>query len=466
MDIKKLTIKTAREGLDKGDFSSVDLLNACIENAKKTEDLNIYLELYEDARVYAEKADKMIKEGNQTILTGIPFAVKDNILFEGHVSSTSSKILENYKGTYSSFVMEKLLEMGAVPVGRTNMDEFAMGSSTETSAFGPTKNPLDPNRVPGGSSGGSAAALPAGSAIFSLGSDTGGSIRQPASYCGITGLKPTYGTVSRYGLMALGSSLDIIGPITKTPEDAEIVYKAISGYDKRDHTSYKEIDRQCDVSKVQKIGVLKKYMDTDGIQPEVKANFKDKINELKELGYEIVEIDVPYIEYSLPVYYIIMPAEASTNLSRYDGVRYGLSVDGDTPDEVYKKTKEAGFGKETKRRILLGTYVLSHGYYDAYYGKAIQMRNKITAEMKRAFEKVDLIMTPTTTTSAFEFGSKKDPVSMYLSDVFTVSANISGMPAISIPSGLDRNNMPLGLQFIADHFCEKNIFEVAKKLTQ
>jgi aspartyl-tRNA(Asn)/glutamyl-tRNA(Gln) amidotransferase subunit A len=361
-------------------------------------------------------------------------------------------------------LQKKLKEEGVIFLGRTNMDEFAMGSSTETSAFGATKNPLDLGRVPGGSSGGSAAAVAMDGAMISLGSDTGGSIRQPAGYCALVGLKPTYGTVSRYGLMAMGSSLDIIGPFSKTVEDSKIVYDAIKGNDPMDSTTMPENKISSVSGEVKKIGVPRSFVDMDGIDPETKKKFEDTLAELEAKGYEIVDVSVPFIEYSLAVYYILMPAEASTNLSRYDGIRFGLSVPGESPDDAYKKTREQGFGKEVQRRILLGTYVLSHGYYDAYYNKAQKVRAKITEELRKVFEKVDVILTPTTPAPAFKFGEKSDPIQMYLSDIFTVPANIAGVPAISIPKGKHSNGMPLDIQIMAPHFAEEKLFTLGRDI--
>ncbi|MDQ5953220.1 MAG: aspartyl-tRNA(Asn)/glutamyl-tRNA(Gln) amidotransferase subunit, partial [Patescibacteria group bacterium] len=407
IDLKNLTIKKAHDGLLNGEFTSLDLTNEYIEEIKKRNtDVNAYLEVFEDAVSQAKVADEMIKNGNAKSLTGIPLAIKDNLLFKGHRAGASSKILEGYVSTYDAKVIEDLKNEGAVILGRTNMDDFAMGSSTETSAYGITKNPVNTETVAGGSSGGSAAAVAMDGALFSLGSDTGGSIRQPAGFCGIVGLKPTYGTISRSGLMAMGSSLDIIGPFTKTVEDSEIVFNALAQEDVKDSTSVKMSDRVCDKKSVRKIGVPRSFSKGDGINKETLENFEKSLEKLKSLGYEIVDVEVPLMEYSLAVYYVLMPAEVSTNLSRFDGIRFGLSVSGKDVADSYKKTKEAGFGAEAKRRILLGTYVLSHGYYDAYYNKAVKLRHKITEEMNKVFENVDLIVTPTTPSPAFKPGAK------------------------------------------------------------
>lgn len=463
MELKNLTIAGVHESFKKGEFSALELTRAYIENIKsKNTDINAFLEIFADAEDQAKVADEMIAHGEIKALTGIPVALKDNILFSGHKAGASSKILEGYVASYDSTVVTDLKREGAVIIGRTNMDEFAMGSSTETSAYGVTKNPVDTTTVAGGSSGGAAAAVAMDGAIFSLGSDTGGSIRQPAAFCGVVGLKPTYGTISRHGLMAMGSSLDIIGPITNSVADSEIVFNALAHGDAMDSTSIPDDKRICKKSSVKKIGAPRGFLKGEGIDAETLANFETSLESLKALGYEIVDVEIPLIEYSLAVYYILMPAEASTNLSRFDGIRFGLSVPGATTAEAYKNTKEAGFGAEVKRRILLGTYVLSHGYYDAYYNKAIKMRAKITKELDRVFESVDLIATPTCPTPAFRPGEKKDPLQMYLSDIFTVPANIAGIPAISIPNGFSSAGLPLDIQFMAPHFGERLLFEVGK----
>jgi aspartyl-tRNA(Asn)/glutamyl-tRNA(Gln) amidotransferase subunit A len=463
-DLKSMTIEKAHTGFKSGEFTVLDLTRAYIENIKsKNGELNAYLEIFADAEDQAKRADEMITKGEIKALTGIPIALKDNILFEGHTASASSKILENYKAVYDSTVVKDLKSQGAVIIGRTNMDEFAMGSSTETSAYGITKNPVDTTCVAGGSSGGAAASVAGDLAVFALGSDTGGSIRQPAAFCGVVGLKPTYGTISRHGLMAMGSSLDIIGPITNSVADAEIVFKTLAHHDPMDATSFTDDTRVCSKTSVKRIGVPRKFLAGEGINTETLANFDKSLEKLKALGYEVVDVDVPFMEYSLAVYYILMPAEVSTNLARFDGVRYGLSLPGENTNDAYKNTKTAGFGAETKRRLLLGAYVLSHGYYDAYYNKAVKLRAKITEEMQKVFETVDLLVTPTCPTPAFRPGEKKDPVSMYLSDIFTVPANISGVPAISVPNGKNSEGLPLDIQFVAPHFGEALLFEVGKK---
>ncbi|HEY9583752.1 MAG TPA: Asp-tRNA(Asn)/Glu-tRNA(Gln) amidotransferase subunit GatA, partial [Candidatus Paceibacterota bacterium] len=430
IDLEKITIKKAHEALKRGDYTCVELSKRYLEEIKKkNKEINAYLEVFSDVLDQAREANKRFQAGTATMLTGIPFAIKDNILIKGRIASSASKILENYHAVYDATVIEKLKKEDAVFLGRTNMDEFAMGGSTENSAFGVTRNPHDMERVAGGSSGGSAAAVAMGGALVALGSDTGGSIRQPASFCGLVGFKPTYGRISRYGLMALGSSLDQIGPFAKTVSDTEIVYNAIKGMDKKDSTTISNNSEE--KSKKLTIGIPRHFL-SEGIHKDVIKNFNESIDKFKKMGYEVMDITLPNIPYSLAVYYIIMPSEASSNLARYDGMRYGLHKDGKDGIEDYFVTRGEGFGKEVRRRILLGTYVLSSGYYDAYYNRANAARRIITDDFYKAFEKVDIIMTPTTPTPAFKIGEKSsDPVSMYLEDIFTVTANLTGMPAIS-----------------------------------
>ena len=471
IDLSKLDIKKAHEGLVRGDFSAVELVKECLKNIKEKDgDINAYLEVYDDAIEQAEYADERIKnKDNVTELTGIPIALKDNILNEGKTVSAASKILENYKASYDATVVKKLKDAGVVFIGRTNMDEFGMGSSTENSAFGVVKNPYDTDRVAGGSSGGPAAAVAIDSALGSFGSDTGSSVRLPASFCGLVGLKPTYGTVSRYGLIAFGSSLEQIGPMGKTVEDVETLFNATSGYDKMDSVSLPESFYTKHKKKEKlTIGVPIHFM-KEGIDEDVLENFNQSVDKLKSLGYEIKEITLPNIKYSLSVYYIVMPAEASANLARFDGVRYGLHKDGNNVIEDYFESREAGFGTEVKRRIVLGTHILSSGYYDAYYNKANIVRTLIKSDFDNAFENVDVILTPTSPTPAFKIGEKKDPLSMYLSDIFTVQANLTGMPALSVPSGnvvRDGGELPVGLQIMAPHMREDILFEIGKKFAE
>lgn len=427
---------------------------------EKNKDLNAYLEVYTDVLDQARAIDARVEAGEVMPLAGVCIGLKDNILRDGCHASAGSKILESYTAPYSSTVVENLQKAGAIFLGRLNMDEFAMGSSTENSAHGITKNPHDLTRVPGGSSGGSAAALAADLATLTLGSDTGGSIRQPASLCGVVGLMPTYGTVSRFGVVAMGSSLDQIGPFTHTSKDAELVYSVLAAYDSHDSTSIPQDKRVTVGVKNKKIGVPFSFIEREGVDPEVLVNFRESLENLKSKGYEIVPIDLPLAHYSLAVYYIIMPAEASTNLARFDGVRFGLSVPGTTPNETFVNSRGQGFGKEVQRRIMLGSYVLSHGYYDAFYKKAVALRAAIIKDFKKAFEQVEFIATPTSPVPAFTFGEKSDPLAMYLADIFTVPVNIAQIPAISIPSGKTKNNLPLGIQFMAAQFNEKGLFEV------
>ena len=471
VNIKNLTIKKAHEALTKGEYSAVDLAKAYLEEIKKKDkDIHAYLEVFDDVVEQAKYADKIIKSGKGTLLTGIPVAVKDNILIKGKIASSSSKILENYKATYDATVIKKLKEQGVVFLGRTNMDEFAMGGSTENSAYGPTKNPIDISRVPGGSSGGSAAAVASNMALVALGSDTGGSIRQPASFCGIVGMKPTYGSVSRYGLMAMGSSLDQIGTFGKNADDALILYDAIKGHDKKDSTSLENqksnIKNQNENHKF-KIGVPRDFLGIGGIDKEILKNFDESLEKLKKLGYEIIDIQLPNLKYSLSVYYVIVPAEVSSNMARYDGMRYGERISGKDGIEEYFLSRQAGLGREVKRRIILGTYVLSSGYYDAYYNKANLVREVIKEDFKKAYEKVDIIAVPTAPSVAFKIGEKvNDPLSMYLEDIFTVPVNLVGVPAISIPSGfknIDGKELPIGIQFIADKLNEDLLFSISRK---
>jgi len=469
IDIHVLTIAEARKKLDAKEFTAVDLASAYLaEIEKRNPEVNAYLGVYDDVLDQARRADERIARTEASALTGIPLGIKDNILVSGKHASAASKILEGFIAPYDATVISKLKMHDAVFVGRTNMDEFAMGGSTENSAYGVTRNPLDITRVPGGSSGGSAAAVAMDGALGALGSDTGGSIRMPAAFCGLVGLKPTYGAVSRYGLMAMGSSLDCIGPLTKTVTDAEIIFRAIRGNDLLDSTTYTETTYPKPTKKEKIIvGVPYHLLEQDGIDTSVRKNFNESIQKLKDQGYEIRDISLPNIGYSLAVYYIIMPAEVSSNMSRFDGVRFGLHVDGVNLLDDYMKSRGQGFGKEVRRRILIGTYVLSTGYYDSYYGKALSMRQKITDNFTEAFKTVDIIATPTTTSPAFKIGEKThDPLSMYLADIFTVTANITGMPAISIPSGtvsVGEKDMPVGLQLIAPHDSEHILFAVGKK---
>lgn len=474
--MKNLTIKKARELLLKREFTSFELTNYYFDRIEKHKDLNVFITLNkEQALECAKKADEKIQKGeeSQTML-GIPIAVKDLFCTKGLRTTAGSRMLENFIPPYESTVSQNLLDAGAIFLGKTNMDEFAMGSSNLTSYFGPVwlnyrkKNDRDTKLVPGGSSGGSAAALSADLAIASTGSDTGGSIRQPAAFCGLVGMKPTYGLCSRYGMVAFASSLDQAGPITRTVDDAAIMLNAMASYDEKDSTSekvdlpnYLEFIGQS--VKGMRIGIAKQY--TDGLNEENLKTLEETRKWLEEAGCEFVDISLETTPYGLPAYYIIAPAEASSNLARYDGVRYGHRCENpQNIDDLYYRSRSEGFGEEVKRRILTGTYVLSAGYYDAYYNKALKIRQMIRDDFKNnAFSKVDLILSITTPITAF--GEKdpitQDPVAMYLNDIFTVTANIAGLPAMSIPASLSSDGLPLGVQLIGDHFMEKNIFKAA-----
>ena len=468
MDLTNLTITQAHEGLKKKEFSAVELLKGYLQNIKKEESrIDAFISVTENlALEQAQAADNIISSGKDfSPLCGIPTAIKDNMLVEGERATAASKILENYIAPYDATVIDKLKKEGAVIVGKTNLDEFAMGVSTENSGFKVTKNPHDISKVPGGSSGGSAAAVAAQESCYALGSDTGGSIRLPASFCGVVGLNPTYGSVSRYGLIAMASSLDQIGPMTKTVEDAKIVFDAIKGKDPLDATS---VDSPISNFKFQisnlRIGVPKEYF-AKGIDPEVEKIVKNAIKKAEDQGAQIVEISLPTTEYAVACYYIIVPSEVSANLARFDGIRYGLSERaGSNLLDIYLKSRGQGLGAEPKRRILLGTYALSSGYYDAYYKKAQEVRALITQDFARAFEKVDVIMSPVSPTPAFSIGEKaSDPLSLYLMDVYTCPLKLAGLPALSMPAGNIRK-LPVGLQIIANHWQEDNLLSVASEM--
>jgi len=473
MEIKN--IASIKKSLDKKKYSCREMVDFLLEKIKKEDGIiHSFLEVFEkdarmkagqiDERIAAGETDKQIAKEKILPLLGIPMAIKDNLMYEGHRASCGSKILENFVAPYSAAAVKKLEEAGAIIIGRTNMDEFAMGSSTENSAYGPTKNPRDIKRVPGGSSGGSAAAVAAGFAVAALGSDTGGSIRQPAAFCGVVGLKPTYGAVSRYGLVAMASSLDQIGPITKTVDDTALIFKIIKGRDIKDATSLdNEIKPSVFEIKNLKIGLPKEYFQ-EGIDKEVKEKIEEAIKKLEAAGARIEEISLPNASLCLAVYYLLMPAEVSSNLARFDGIRYGLSERNSSKDlfEIYTKSRAIGFGTEVKRRIMLGAFALSSGYYDAYYKKSKEIQKVIRDDFLKAFEKVDLLLTPTAPTTAFKLGEKSaDPLTMYLSDIFTVSVNLAGLPAISVPSGA-AGKLPIGIQFIGPAFSEDLLFEAGR----
>jgi len=463
IELKNLTIRKASEAMKRGDFTARELSQAYLDEIKKKNpEINAYLEIYDDVLKQADEAQKFV---GKNLLAGIPLALKDNILIKGRRAQSASKILSGYVAPYDATTIEKLKKEHVIFIGRANMDEFAMGSSTENSAFGVTKNPHDVFRVAGGSSGGSAAAVAMDGALGALGSDTGGSIRQPASFCGVVGLKPTYGSVSRHGLMAMSSSLDVIGPIGKTVDDVEILFNAIKGKDKFDSTSINVPEK---TKAPKKIGVPRGLLSDKGLDKAVVETFNDAVKKFKSEGFEIVEVDMPNLSYALAVYYVVMPAEVSTNLARFDGVKYGLHKDGENSVDDYFETRAAGFGPEARRRIMLGAYVLSSGYYDAYYGKATAVRELINTDFAKAFEKVDLIATPTAPTPSFKIGEKmSDPVAMYLADIFTVTANLAGVPAISLPFGAKTDGdkkLPIGIQLMARHGEESALFSAGRKL--
>ena len=468
LDLRGLTIRYARELLDSKQLSSVELTDAYLSRIEEIEgEVNSFVTVTSEvASQQAVFADRLIALGEQGILTGIPMQLKDNFCTKGVLTTCSSRMLENFVPPYDSHVTERLKSLGAVMVGKGNLDEFAMGSSTENSAIKPTRNPWDLDRVPGGSSGGPAAAVAASQCTFSLGSDTGGSIRQPASFCGVVGMKPTYGLVSRYGLIAFASSLDQIGPLTTDVMDNALVLSQIAGYDKRDSTSLnvkipdysKNLEENLDGFR---IGVPREYF-TEGIQPDVERSIRDAISILEGLGAKVSETSLPHSSFALAVYYIIAPSEASANLSRYDGVKYGHSDrDAETMWEGLERTRQDGFGPEVKRRIMLGTYALSSGYYDAYYIKAQKVRTLIRAEFEEAFKEYDVLAMPTSPSTAFNLGDKtNDPLQMYLNDIFTIPANIAGIPGISVPGGFV-DGLPVGLQFMSGALQEQKLFQAA-----
>ncbi|MDE6597508.1 MAG: Asp-tRNA(Asn)/Glu-tRNA(Gln) amidotransferase subunit GatA [Clostridia bacterium] len=462
----KDVISTLSKKLQNKELSSVELTKAYISVIEKQNGaINAYVNTtFDTALKQAEYADKLIKEGNAMPLTGIPMTLKDNIATDGLLTTCCSKILRGFKPYYDATAYKKLKEQGAVLLGKTNMDEFAMGSTSETSVYGAPKNPRNLSRVTGGSSGGGAAAVCANLAAYALGSDTGGSVRQPAAFCGVVGFKPTYGAVSRYGLIAYGSSLDQIGPITHSVSDAAVVYDAIRGIDKMDMTSCEtpssptKLDGQV---KGLKIGIAKEFF--EGLNPEISSAVNCAVSAYQKAGAEIIEVSIPDLKTALPVYYIIACAEASSNLGRYDGIRYGYRAENySSVDEMIIKTRTEGFGKEVQKRIMLGTYVLSSGYFDAYYKKACILRERIKGEFKKAFEKCDLLFAPTAPNTAFKLGfSGGNAIETYLSDVSTVPVNVCGLPAISIPCGTDKKGLPIGLQIIGGKFADGKVLFAA-----
>lgn len=475
-DLTKLTIAEALKGLKSKEFSAVELTSAYVEKMQSHRDLNAYvLETPEKALEQAKISDEKYKNGTNGALEGIPLGVKDLFCTKGIRTTACSHILDGFVPEYESTVTQKLLDAGASFLGKLNMDEFAMGGSNETSYYGPAVNPWSKDKalVAGGSSGGSAAAVAANICAAATGTDTGGSIRQPSAFCGVTGIKPTYGRCSRYGIMAFASSLDQAGPIAKDVRDCAILLKTMSGYDNKDSTSAKvdvpdfEKFLGQDV-KGMKIGIPAEYR-PDGLNAEIAAVWDKGIEMLKARGAEIVNISLPHTKYALATYYIIAPAEASSNLARYDGLRYGLRVPGEHLDNMYINSRSEGFGKEVKRRIMIGTYVLSAGYYDAYYLKAQKVRRLIRDDFMKAFEKCDVILTPTAPVPAFPIGDKsmlENPINMYLNDVFTVSVNLAGLPAMSLPAGLSAEGLPLGLQVIGKAFDEGAVFKTASALEE
>lgn len=473
-------IRELHQKLKNKEIKSVDLVERCFEAIEaKNKTLDAFLSLRKNqALEKAQQIDEQFQKGNESLdpLAGIPFATKDNMCLSGEITTAGSKILEHYKAPYTATVLKRIMDQGAILVGKTNMDEFAMGSSTETSAFKKTKNPYDINRVPGGSSGGSAVAVASDMVSWSLGSDTGGSIRQPASFCGVVGLKPTYGRVSRYGLLAMASSLDQIGPFTKSVEDCAYILSALSGEDVNDATSAQSAGKKyedylkTDISK-KKIGVIKEWIEHKGLDPRIKEKIEEVIQIYKNLGAHIEYISMPILDYAIPAYYVIVPSEVSSNMARYDGIRFGTEGEGAKNIlETYTKTRSQHLGNEVKRRIMLGTYTLSAGYYDAYYKKAQKVRALIRDEFRKVFSQVDAVFGPTSPEVAFRFGEKvDDPLSMYLSDIYTVTANIAGIPALSFPIGFVEEGgikLPVGGQLMTKWFDEESLFGIAHTYEQ
>ncbi|MBT4739493.1 MAG: Asp-tRNA(Asn)/Glu-tRNA(Gln) amidotransferase subunit GatA [Rhodospirillaceae bacterium] len=476
-ELVQLSLSDARDGLAKGDFSAVELTQAHVHAMEAHRDLNAYItEVPDLALERAKEADHNLGRGEAGALEGLPLGIKDLFCTEGILTTAASHILDGFTPPYESFVTANLKAAGAVTLGKTNLDEFAMGSSNESSYYGPAHNPWkragDPSHlVPGGSSGGSAAAVAARMCLAATGTDTGGSIRQPASFCGIVGMKPTYGRCSRWGIVAFSSSLDQAGPMTRTVRDSAMLLSVMAGHDPKDSTSADmpvpdfEAALTGDIKGL-RIGIPAEYRLAE-LNADVAALWGKGINWLKDAGAEIIDIALPHTKYALPTYYIVAPAEASSNLARYDGVRFGLRVDGDSLDDMYTKTRAAGFGAEVKRRIFIGTYALSAGYYDAYYLKAQKVRQLIYQDFASAFENVDAILTPTTPTPAFPLGeNSSDPVAMYLNDVFTVPASLAGIPGISVPAGLSGDGLPLGLQLLTKRWDEETLFRVAGVLEE
>lgn len=465
------SFSSQKELFDNGSLTVAESVDAFLEKIEANQHLNAFLEVYADeAKTKAKEVDQKIQSGTHGRLAGMVIGLKDNIAYQNHKFSASSKILEGFESQFSATAVERLLAEDAIIIGRLNCDEFAMGSSNENSAFGSVSNHLNEEYVPGGSSGGSAVAVGAGLCHVALGSDTGGSIRQPASFTGTVGLKPTYGRISRYGLIAYASSFDQIGPFANSIEDAALVTEIMSGKDEFDSTlSSKPVPELTNLgqSGVKKIAVIKEIMEDDGLDSEIKENCSQLIEKLKSEGYTVEEVSFPYLDKLVPTYYVLTTAEASSNLSRFDGVHYGhQSQNAEGIDEIYKLSRSEGFGPEVKRRIMTGTFVLSHGFYDAYYSKGQKVRRVIQNKTNEIFEQYDMIIGPTTPSTAFKKNAVKDPITMYLQDIYTVHSNLSGNPSLSIPFKThSENNMPYGLQLMADHFDEKNLLSFAKYLT-
>ncbi len=471
MDYTLLSAKELLDRLTKKEITSIALtqqyIDKILSDDQHDQPLNaLTFMMKKEALSMADEADKRLAKGDSSPLLGLPMIVKDNMNIKGHPTTCASKILDGYKASYDATIVSKLKKAGAVLLAKSNMDEFAMGSSSEYSCYGPVRNYRDRDRSPGGSSGGSAVAISAQWTPLALGSDTGGSIRQPASLCGVVGMKPTYGRVSRYGLVAYSSSLDQIGPFANTVEDAALLLQVISGHDPHDSTSSKEkvpdyLDKIDQNIKSKKIGVVKDYHSKD-LAPEIKAKVDEAIDKLKSKGCEIVDVSLPHAEYGVPVYYVIATAEASSNLSRFDGIRYGQRSETQSLEDTYLQSRSEGFGPEVKRRVILGTYVLSSGYYDAYYLKAQKVRTLIKQDFQKAFEQVDALITPTSPTTAFKIGEKmNDPLEMYLTDIYTVNLNLAGLPGISIPFGESEEGLPIGVQLIGNYFHEKPLLNIA-----
>ncbi len=471
MNLSELTIAKAYKGLRMKEFSSVELTTETLKTIEQKEKLNAFISIDKKTAIQsAETADKLIADGESNSLTGIPFSVKDAICTKDIRSTASAKILDNYLPPHGATVINRIVEQGGVLIGKNNCDSFGHGASNENSMYGPVKNPHDETRVSGGSSGGSAAAVASGMSVFSIAEDTGGSIRQPASFCGIAGFRPSYGRNSRYGIMPMASSLDVVGPMAKSVEDISIIMETIAGKDKRDATTVmdkvpkynQEIQKSI---KGMKIGIPKEYMENDGLEDEVRDITKETIKKLESLGCEIVELSLPHTKYAVPVYYIVVPSEDSSNMARIDSIRYGVQAPHSNLTEAYTKSRAKGFPDEVKRRIMIGTYALSAGYYDAYYKKAQKVRTLIRMDFTNAFENVDVILTPTSPHTAFKIGEKRDDIlSMYLADVFVAPSALAGLPSLSVPVGSTDEGLPVGMQIIGPRMRDETVLQVGHQL--